>query len=140
MSDGLNQVTLIGNLGSDPELKQTNAGAVLVMRIATTESYLDRNRQRQERTEWHTVIVWGNRAEGLARILGKGHKVGITGGLRTQSWEANDGTKRYRTEIHAQRVVLCGGGQRQSTASPPTEDRGSYHYNRPDDADDDIPF
>ena len=72
MGEGLNQVILIGNLGMDPELKYTQGGgAVLRLRIATTESYVDKNRQRQEKTEWHTVVVWGNRAEALNKILAK---------------------------------------------------------------------
>lgn len=145
MSDGLNQVVLVGNLGNDPELRMVAGGqAVLTMRLATTESYLDRDRNRQERTEWHTVTVWGKRAEGLSRILSKGSKICVTGGLRTSSWDGNDGTKRYRTEIQARQIVLCGGGQ-QRQPSAPADDYGSSQYggnynSPPDDRDDDIPF
>lgn len=109
MADGLNRVMLLGNLGADPELKVTQGGqAVLKLRLATTESYLDRNNSRQERTEWHSVTLWGKRAEALAKFLTKGHRVFVEGGLRTSSYE-KDGEKRYRTEVNATNVILCGG-------------------------------
>jgi single-strand DNA-binding protein len=140
MMDGLNRVTLLGNLGADPELRMTGSGqAVLNMRLATTESYLDKNKARQERTEWHNVVVWGKRAEGLGKILGKGDRVCIEGGLRTSSYE-KDGEKRYKTEVVATNVVLSGGGKsasrpaKQDDAEPPMgPGAGSFD-------DDDIPF
>jgi single-strand DNA-binding protein len=108
MSDGMNRVILLGNLGADPELRYTTAGvAVLNVRLATNESYVDRNKEPQERTEWHTVVVWGNRAEGLSRVLTKGAGVLIEGTLRTSSYE-KDGQKRYRTEVHARDVFFTG--------------------------------
>jgi len=111
MAEGLNRVLLLGNLGADPELRMTNGGqAVLKMRLATSETYLDRNRQRQERTEWHNVVVWGKRAEALGKFLTKGTRLFVEGGLRTSSYEDRDGNKRYRTEIVANNVILSGGG------------------------------
>lgn len=111
MAEGLNRVMLLGNLGADPELRMTNSGqAVLKMRLATSETYLDRNRQRQERTEWHNVVVWGKRAEALGKFLTKGSRLFIEGGLRTSSYEDRDGNKRYRTEVVANNVILSGGG------------------------------
>jgi single-strand DNA-binding protein len=107
MAEGLNRVMLLGNLGADPELKTTNSGAVLKLRLATTESYLDKSNTRQERTEWHSVVMFGKRAEALARILTKGERVFVEGGLRTSSYE-KDGEKRYRTEIIASNVILNG--------------------------------
>ena len=69
MAEGLNRVMLLGNLGADPELRMTQGGqAVLKLRLATSETYIDKNRQRQERTEWHSVVIWGKRAEALAKI------------------------------------------------------------------------
>jgi single-strand DNA-binding protein len=141
-NDGLNRVQLLGNVGADPELRSTAGGnSVLKIRLATSESYLDKNRARQERTEWHSVVVWGKRAEALSRILSKGSRVFIDGGLRTSSYDDKEGQKRYKTEIVASNIILCGGGQRNAT---PTSG-GDYN---PDDAtagedrgrDDDFPF
>jgi len=111
MAEGLNRVLLLGNLGADPELRMTNSGqAVLKMRLATSETYLDRNKVRQERTEWHNVVVWGKRAEALGKFLTKGSRLFIEGGLRTTSYDDRDGNKRYRTEVVANNVILAGGG------------------------------
>lgn len=133
MAEGLNRVILLGNLGQDPELRQTGGGtAVLNLRLATTESYLDANKQRQERTEWHRVVVWGKRAESLGRILSKGDRILVEGSLRTTSYE-KDGSKRYTTDIVAQNVVLSGRGG----GSGPPADREPEPSGDPDD---DIPF
>jgi single-strand DNA-binding protein len=108
MNDGMNRVILLGNLGADPELRYTTSGvAVLSIRLATNESYLDKNKEPQARTEWHTVVVWGQRAEGLARVLTKGAGVLVEGTLRTSSYE-RDGQRRYRTEVHARDVFFTG--------------------------------
>ncbi len=113
MADGLNRVLLFGNLGQDPELRMTSGGqAVLKMRLATSESYLDRNKVRQERTEWHSVVVWGRRAEALSKFLTKGTRLFVEGGLRTSSYDDRDGNKRYKTEVVAQNIILGGGGAR----------------------------
>jgi single-strand DNA-binding protein len=110
MADGLNKVMLFGNLGADPELKMTSGGqAILKMRLATTETYLDRNKVRQERTEWHSVVLWGKRAEALSRFLSKGSKLFVEGGLRTSSYDDKDGNKRYKTEVVASNIILAGG-------------------------------
>lgn len=112
MSDGLNSVTLIGNLGADPELRYTQAGAaVMNCRLAVSESYLDKDKVRHERTEWVSCTIWGKRAEGLAKILTKGDRVCMVGALRTDSYEDKEGIKRYRTEVVVREVVLCGGGK-----------------------------
>jgi single-strand DNA-binding protein len=111
MAEGLNRVMLLGNLGADPELRMTNGGqAVLKLRLATSETYLDRNKVRQERTEWHSVVVWGKRAEALAKILAKGSRIFVEGGLRTSSYDDKDGNKRYKTEVVANNIILSGGG------------------------------
>ncbi|MEO7036367.1 MAG: single-stranded DNA-binding protein, partial [Polyangiaceae bacterium] len=95
----------------DPELKMTSGGqAVLKLRLATSETYLDRNKVRQERTEWHSVVVWGRRAEALGKFLTKGSRLFIEGGLRTSNYDDKDGNKRYRTEIVASNIILSGGG------------------------------
>lgn len=109
MSNGVNKVFFGGNLGADPELRVTQGGqSVLKMRIASTESYLDRNRQRQEKTEWINAIVWGKRGEGLSRFLKKGMQVIVEGQIATHSWNDRDGNKRYTTEIIARNVFVGG--------------------------------
>jgi single-strand DNA-binding protein len=109
MADGLNRVMLLGNLGADPELRSTNGGdSVLRLRLATSEKYLDRNKAWQERTEWHSITVWGKRAEALHRILSKGSNLFVEGSLRTSSYDDKDGVKRYKTEIMAKEIILTG--------------------------------
>jgi single-strand DNA-binding protein len=130
MAEGLNRVMLLGNLGADPELRSTSGGqAVLKFRLATTESYLDRNRTRQERTEWHNIVVWGKRAEGLSKVLSKGSRLFVEGALRTSSYEDRDGNKRYKTEINALNVLLCGGrgtsASREAGPEPDDEPAGA---------------
>jgi len=158
MAEGLNKVMLLGNLGADPELRMTSGGqAVLKLRLATSETYLDRNRTRQERTEWHSIVVWGKRAEALSKILSKGSRIFVEGGLRTSSYDDRDGNKRYRTEIVASNIILSGraggrdsyeGGQDAGGyydsgppagggSSPPPQSGNDYDSG-PDD--DDIPF
>jgi single-strand DNA-binding protein len=111
MAEGLNRVMLLGNLGADPELRMTSGGqAVLKLRLATSETYMDKNRQRQERTEWHNVVIWGKRAEALAKILTKGSRIFVEGGLRTSSYDDRDGNKRYRTEVVSSNILLQGSG------------------------------
>ena len=112
MAEGLNRVMLLGNLGQDPELRMTSGGqAVLKLRLATSETYLDRNKVRQERTEWHSVVVWGKRGEALSKILAKGSRIFVEGGLRTSSYDDKEGHKRYRTEVVANNIILSGGGR-----------------------------
>ncbi|MCA9621330.1 MAG: single-stranded DNA-binding protein [Myxococcales bacterium] len=111
MSEGLNRVMLLGNLGQDPELRYTQGGqAVLNLRLATTETYFDRDRNKKERTDWHTIVVWGKRAEALSKFLRKGSSLFVEGSIRTGSYEGRDGQKRYKTEISARNIILTGGG------------------------------
>ncbi len=114
MSDGMNKVILLGNLGADPELRRTADGSpVLSMRVATNESWLDKEKVVKERTDWHTVTLFGARAEGLSKLLVKGSCVLVEGGLRTSSYE-KEGQKRWKTEILAREVFLT---QRRSAGS-----------------------
>lgn len=108
MSEGVNKVMLLGNLGADPEFRVAQNGeGVLKLRLATTDSFLDRNNTRQERTEWHSVVMFGKRAEPLAKMLQKGERIFIEGRIQTSSYEKN-GEKRYRTDVVATNVVLNG--------------------------------
>jgi single-strand DNA-binding protein len=124
MAEGFNRVMLLGNLGSDPELRFTQGGqAVLNLRLATTESYLDKDKVRRERTDWHNVVVWGKRGEALAKILGKGSSIFIEGSLRTSSYDDKDGNKRYKTDVIANNVVLAGSRSRGGAedSGPPAD-------------------
>lgn len=125
MSDGLNRCEFIGHLGQDPELKMLAAGqAVLNFSLAATESYIDRNNARQEKTEWVRCAVWGKRAEALAKILVKGMKVYVEGAMQTRSYEKN-GQKHYATEINVRNVILCGGKRDDAGQSAEGASRGS---------------
>ena len=108
----VNKVILVGNLGKDPEVRFTNTGsAVANFSIATSEIWNDREGKRQERTEWHNIVVWGKQAEHCGQYLSKGRQVYIEGSIRTRSYDdKNTGAKRYITEIVAQRVQFLGGG------------------------------
>ena len=122
MSEGLNRVLLLGNLTSDPELRFTQGGqAVLNIRMATNESYLDKDKVRRERTDFHTVTVWGKRGEALSKILAKGSSLFVEGSLRTSSYDDRDGNKRTKTEVIANNVILAGGKRGQSNAEEPGE-------------------
>jgi single-strand DNA-binding protein len=107
----VNKVILVGNLGRDAELRYTPGGAaVATLNLATTEVWNDRNNQRQEKTEWHRVVLWGKPAESLQEYLTKGKQIYVEGRLQTRQWDDKDGNKRYTTEIKADRVTLLGGG------------------------------
>ena len=149
-AEGLNRVTLLGNLGADPELRMSAGGqTILKLRLATSETYLDKDNVRQERTEWHSVTMFGKRGEALAKMLTSGDRICIEGRLSTSSYE-KDGEKRYRTEVVATNFALCGsrGGEREprGQAAPRQAQRaparrGEQAGPRFDDGDvDDIPF
>ena len=111
MAGSVNKVILVGNLGRDAELRYTPGGAaVSTLNLATTEVWNDRNNQKQEKTEWHRVILWGKQAESLQEYLTKGKQIYIEGRLQTRQWDDKDGNKRYTTEIKCDRVTLLGGG------------------------------
>lgn len=117
----LNKVMILGRLGQEPELKYTPAGApVCNFSVATSENWTDKNGQKQERTEWHRIVVWNKLAELCNQYLSKGRQVFIEGRLQTRSWDDKDGNKRYTTEINASTVQFIGGqaqaGQNQESA------------------------
>ena len=140
----LNKVLIIGNLGSDPELRNTPSGqSVATFNVATNRKWTDKAGQNQEQTEWHRIVVWGRQAENCQQYLSKGRQVFIEGRLQTRQWDDKDGNKRYTTEIVAQSVQFLNGGQRgQATDTGPSAP--AFDDSPPMAAavggDDDIPF
>lgn len=109
---GVNKVILVGNLGSDPELRHTPSGTpVANFRIATNEVFNNREGKREERTEWHRIVAFGRLAEVCGQYLKKGRQVYIEGRLRTRDWEDQSGNKRYTTEITANQMVMLGSAR-----------------------------
>ena len=108
----VNKAIVLGNLGQDPEVRYTQGGqAVASFSVATSETFNDKNGERQERTEWHRIVAWGKTAELCGEYLRKGRQVYVEGRLQTRNWEDKDGQKRYTTEIVAQNVQFLGGRQ-----------------------------
>jgi single-strand DNA-binding protein len=146
----VNKVILVGNLGRDAELRYTPGGAaVATINMATTEVWNDKGGQRQEKTEWHRVVLWGKTAESLNEYLTKGKQIYVEGRLQTRQWDDKDGNKRYTTEIRGDRVVLLGGagGGGRGAGAGSSADRGEgggSHAPGPEPSepltDDDIPF
>ena len=150
----VNKVILLGNLGRDPETRYTTGGdAVTNLRIATTETWKDKNGDKQEKTEWHRVAFFGKLAEIAGEYLKKGSQVYVEGRLQTRKWQDKDGADKYTTEIVADRMQMLGsrqgGGSRdmgdaegasaprsQGAAAKPTAKSGGKF----DDLEDDIPF
>ncbi|KMY65788.1 single-stranded DNA-binding protein [Desulfocarbo indianensis] len=115
MARGINKAILIGNLGADPEMKYTaNGTALCTFRLATSETFNDRDGNQQERTEWHRVVAWGKLGEICGKYLAKGRQVYVEGSIRTRSWDDQDGNKRWMTEINARDVQFLGGGGESS--------------------------
>jgi len=135
MAGGVNKVILVGNLGADPDMRYTPSGqGVCELRLATSESWNDKNGQRQERTEWHRIVVWGKRAEVCSKYLSKGRQVYVEGRIQTRTYDDKDGNKRYITEIIASDVQFLsgGGGDRRDGArggrddGPPPPSDGDF--------------
>ncbi len=147
----VNKVILVGNLGRDAELRYTPGGSpVASLNLATTETWNDKAGQRQEKTEWHRVVVWGKPAESLAEYLKKGKQIYVEGRLQTRQWDDKDGNKRYTTEIRSDRIVLLAGAGGNGRGSAPRGERQDGLYEEEAqpagaaasaaDPDDDIPF
>ena len=158
----VNKVILIGNLGRDPETRYTTGGdAVTNLNIATSEQWKDKNGEKQERTEWHRVVLFGRQAEVAGEYLKKGRSVYIEGRLQTRKYTDKDGVEKYSTEIVADRMQLLGGrdgpgggggdvdfpassggggSSRRETTGGGAKGGGASGKKNPDDFDDDIPF
>ena len=136
----LNRVTLIGNLGRDPEVRYTQGGAAVAnFTMATTDRWTDPSGEKKERTEWHRIVAWGKQAEIAGEYLRKGRQVYVEGSLQTREWTDRDGNKKCTTEIRAQRFQMLGrrddrpaSSERQEAPAVTEPDAG---YN-----EDDIPF
>ncbi len=109
----VNKAIIIGNLGRDPEVRFTPSGrAVAKFSVATTEKWTDQQGQKQEKTEWHNIVVWGKQAETCGQYLAKGRQVFVEGRITNRSYDDKDGNKSYITEIIARDVRFLGGGRR----------------------------
>lgn len=110
MSASLNKVMIIGNLGRDPELRTTEGGqSVATLNVATTDTWVDKSGNKQERTEWHRVNVWGRQGENVAKYLKKGRSVYVEGRIQTREYTDKEGVKKYATDIVADIVQFLGG-------------------------------
>jgi len=149
---GVNKVMIIGRLGQDPEVRYTGGGqAVANFNVATSENWTSKDGQKQERTEWHRIVVWGRLAELCKDYLKKGRQVYIDGRLQTRNWDDRDGKKRYVTEIIANSVQFLGSNT-DKTSTTTTTDEGVDHVQpeptntapfettAPTITDDEIPF
>lgn len=115
MAGSVNKVILVGNLGADPEVRVLSSGTKTArLRIATSETYTNRNGERVTNTEWHTVNVWRGQAEVAEKYLSKGRQIYVEGKLRTRSYDDKDGITRYVTEIEADSFTMLGGGRDDS--------------------------
>ena len=149
---GVNKAILVGNLGRDPELRHTpNGQAVVNFTLATSENWTDKSGERQERTEWHRIVVWGRTAEMCHQYLSKGRTVYVEGRIQTREWEDKEGNKRYTTEINAQTVQFIGprggggGGEGYSGGgggggAPRSGSGGGGPVDAGPPMDDDLPF
>jgi single-strand DNA-binding protein len=155
MARGVNKVILVGNLGADPETRSMPSGMTVTnIRIATSESWKDKaSGAQQERTEWHSVALFGRLGEIAAEYLRKGSQVFVEGKLRTRKWQDKQGNDRYTTEIIADNMQMLGGraggpgagpgaDRGASTGAPPRDDydQSPAPAGGKDDFDDDIPF
>lgn len=149
MASGLNRAYLLGNLGQGPELRTTQSGqSVLSLRLATNERFKNNDGEWVDRAEWHSVVVWGKRAEALSKILTKGSPILVEGRIQTRKWEDKEGAVRYTTEIVAREVLLLGrkgDGHGGGGGAPPPGDEdyggpGSGEDSGGDFSDDEIPF
>ena len=157
MARGINKVILIGNLGADPETRAMPSGTTVAnLRVATSESWRDKQTGEQERTEWHRVALFGRLAEVAGEYLRKGSQVYIEGSLRTRKWQDKQGNERYSTEIVGNELQMLGGRggggagmgagaapAGAASAGTPTyaeESAGGGGSSRSEEFDDDIPF
>ncbi|MFQ5753740.1 MAG: single-stranded DNA-binding protein [bacterium] len=140
----VNKVILLGNLGQDPELRYTPSGAaVTTLSVATNEVWKDNDGNKQERTEWHRVVLWRKQAELAGEYLKKGSKIYIEGRLQTRSWEDKDGNKRYTTEIIGDTLTMLDSKAESGQATevqPPSDVQEPPPSESAATEEDDLPF
>jgi len=133
MARGVNKVILIGNLGQDPELRYTGSGtAVCNMRLATTNTYTNRDGEEVQNTEWHNVVAWGRLGEVCNEYLSKGSQVYFEGSLQTRSWEDRDGNTRYTTEVKARDMTFLDSNRQGAPSGGDgfDQDRGEENFDQ----------
>jgi single-strand DNA-binding protein len=155
MARGVNKVILLGNLGADPEKRETPSGMTITnLRLATSEQWMDKQSgEKRENTEWHRVVLFGRLGDIAAQYLSKGSQVYIEGRIQTRKWQGQDGQDRYTTEIVANEMQLVGGrggsgggdyggGRHEGGSEPSWDDRGSSGPSSGGRGiqDDDVPF
>ena len=114
----VNKVILLGNIGKDPEVRETKAGNIVNLVMATSEKYTDKSGQKQENTEWHNLVVFGKLADVVAKYVRKGDKLYVEGSITTRKWEDKEGNTRYNTEIKVRDLTMLGLGGGEKKAQP----------------------
>jgi single-strand DNA-binding protein len=109
----VNKVILLGNIGKDPEVRETKAGNIVNLVMATSEKYTDKSGQKQENTEWHNLVVFGKLADVVTKYVKKGDKLYVEGSITTRKWEDKEGNTRYNTEIKVRDLTMLGGGEKK---------------------------
>ena len=110
----VNKVILLGNIGKDPEVRETKSGKVVNLVMATSEKYTDKSGQKQENTEWHNLVVFGKLADVVAKYVKKGDKLYVEGSITTRKWEDKEGNTRYNTEIKVRDLTMLGGTEKKA--------------------------
>lgn len=124
----VNKVIILGNLGQDPEVRMTQSGQqVATVNVATSESFTTRDGRREDRTEWHRVVLWGKLAELAGKYLKKGRRIFIEGRLQTRSWDDQNGQKRYTTEIVGTQMVFVDSARNDGPSDSNQADVGPYY-------------
>ena len=138
---GINKVILVGRLGADPEKKQTQTGQTVTrLNLATSESWVNREGERQEKTEWHRIVIWGKLAETCAQHLSKGRQIYVEGRLQTRSWETEKGDKRFSTEVVANQVLFLAASAPKSAETTKSPNESYSTEETFDTKEADLPF
>jgi len=111
----VNKVILLGNIGKDPEVRETKSGKVVNLVLATSERYTDKSGQKQENTEWHNLVVFGKLADVVTKYVKKGDKLYVEGSITTRKWEDKEGNTRYNTDIKVRDLTMLSGGEKKAT-------------------------